>query len=258
MPTLREVQGEFAGGLLTRDTGRAAPFVVDDGAIAPAERLGIYRNTFVGTLIQALRNTYPAVERLVGAEFFEGAATIFVGRQPPVSAYLNDYGGEFGEFLAGFAPAAHLAYLPHVARLEWALSAVANAPDVPALDPATLGQLSEAEQGLVRFEPHPAVRLVRLAYDADVIRQAVVRRDEESFKGFAPDPQPFAVIVQRVALEPMMRRMSDAEAATTEALFAGRALGVILTPEGMEAQIATLAEHLAQGRFAGYSVAPAA
>src|SRR5580698_1202034 len=88
MPTLREVQAAFAQGLLTRDYASAAPLVAEDAAIAPAERLGIYRNTFIGTLVQALRNTYPAVERLVGAEFFEGAATLFIGKHPPRGAYL--------------------------------------------------------------------------------------------------------------------------------------------------------------------------
>ena len=258
MPTLREVQSAFARGLIARDTGLAAPFVVEDESIAAAERLGIYRNTFVGTLIQALRNTYPAIERLVGAPFFEGAATVFVGQHPPLGAYLNEYGGEFGDFLAGFAPAASLAYLPDVARLEWTLSSIANAPDAPVLEPAALGSLSEAEQGLVRFEPHPAVRLVRLAFDADVIRQTVIRHDEDSFKGFAPDPQPFWLLAQREGLEPVMRRMTDAEADTTRALFAGQTLAEILTPESMEAQVSVLADHLAHGRFAGFAVAGAA
>ena len=255
MPTLREVQDAFARGLLTRDPALAASFVVADGAIAPAERLSIYRNTFIGTLVQALRNTFPAVERLVGAEFFEGAAAIFVAAQPPGGAYLNEYGGAFGDFLAGFAPAASLAYLPDVARLEWALSEVTHAADAPVLDPAALGGLGEEEQELVMFRPHPAVRLVRLAHDADVIRQAVMRHDEESFKGFAPSPEPFWLLAQRVSLEPMMRRMSDADAATTQALFAGRPLADILTPEAMEAQVAVLADHLANGRFSGFALA---
>jgi hypothetical protein len=258
MPTLRDVQTAFARGLLTRDPSLAAPYVLDDAAIPPVERLGIYRNTFVGTLIQALRNTYPAVERLVGAEFFEGAATLFVGKHPPLSAYLNDYGAAFGDFLADFAPAASLPYLPDVARLEWVLSCVANAADAPALDPGALGGLSEAEQGLIRFEPHPAVRLIRLTHDADVIRQAVVSKEEDSFKGFTPDPKPFWLIAHRAGLEVVMRRLADADAAISEALFGGRPLAKILTPQGMETQIAVLADHLANGRFTSFEVTPEA
>jgi len=254
MPTLREVQTAFAHGLLTRETAAAAPFLASGDAIPAVDRLGIYRNTFIGTLIQALRNTYPAVERLVGAEFFEGASTIFVGAHPPRGAYLNDYGGDYGDFLATFAPAASLPYLPDVARLEWAVNLCANAPDAPVLEPGALAEVSE--QGLLRFKAHPAVRLVRLAYDADVIRQAVISKNEQAFAGFTPDPTPFWMLVHRAGLNVMMRRMSDADAETSAALFAGRQLGEILTPEGMEAQVAVLAEHLAAGRFASFEAAP--
>lgn len=256
MPTLREVQEAFVHGLLTRESSTAAAYVAEDEAIPAADRLGIYRNTFIGTLIQALRNTYPAVERLVGANFFEGAATIFIGAHPPRGAYLNEYGGEFGDFLAGFAPAAALTYLPDVARLEWAVSCCANAPDAPAVEPGALAQISEERQGLLRFRPHPAVRLLRVAYDADTIRQAVMRHDEQAFAGFVPDPTPFWMIVHRAGPDVMMRRLGDADAATTEALFAGRRLDEILTQEGMEAQVAILAEHLATGRFAGFEFSP--
>jgi hypothetical protein len=241
--------------MLTRDNAAAARFVAEDTAIPPLDRLGIYRNTFVGTLIQALRNTYPAVDRLVGAEFFEGACTVFIGAHPPQGAYLNDYGGEFGDFLAGFAPAASLAYLPDVARLEWAVSCCANAPDAPVVEPGALAGVGEDDQGLVRFRPHPAVRLVRLAYDADIIRQAVMRHDEDSFAGFTPDPAPFTMIVHRTGLDVLMRRLNAADTATTEALFAGRCLAEILTPEGMDGQVAILAEHLAAGRFTAFEVA---
>jgi len=258
MPTLREVQAAVAQGMLTRDHSEAAPYVLEDAAIPPIERLGIYRNTFVGTLVQALRNTYPAVERLVGGEFFEGASALFVGRHPPHGAYLNDYGGEFGDFLADFAPAASLAYLPDVARLEWALSCAANAADAPSLAAEALTALGDVDQGRIRFRAHPSVRLVRLAYDADVIRQAVVRRDEESFKGFTPDPQPFWVLAHRAGLEVVMRRINEADAAVSEAMFAGRQLQDIFTPEGMEAQVAVLADHLANGRFTSFEVAPPA
>ncbi len=75
MPTLREVQAAFAQGLLTGEPGEVPSYLVNDNDITPGDRLGIYRNTFIGTLVAALRITYPAVERLVGENFFEGAAT---------------------------------------------------------------------------------------------------------------------------------------------------------------------------------------
>lgn len=254
MPTLREVQAAFAQGLLTGKPDQVLPFLAADTDIAPADRLDIYRNTFIGTLVGALRITYPAVERLVGEAFFEGAATHFARGHVPQAAHLNSYGGEFGEFLAGFAPAASLSYLPDVARLEWAVSCAANAPDAVPLDPAALGQLSETEQGRVRFRPHPSVQIVHLAYDADRIRKAVIDKNEAEMAGLSPDPAPFWLIAHRKDLDVVMRRLGDEEARLSQALMAGQPLDAILTPEGMKAQIALLGEHLATGRFSGYSV----
>ncbi len=254
MPTLREVQASFAQGLLTGDPDAVLPFLADGGAIPPANRLNIYRNTYSGALVGALRITFPAVDRLVGETFFDGAAREFIKGHVPEVANLNAYGANFPEFLAGFAPAAALAYLPDVARLEWTVSLSANAPDAPPLEAAALAQVPEADQGRIRFTPHPSTRLVRLAYDADRIRQAVIERREGELAGLDPDPRPFWLIAHRHGTDVAFRRLSDADARFTAALLAGQPFEECLEPEHMEAQIALLGEHLATGRFAGYEV----
>jgi len=255
MPTLLEVQTEFADALLGGESEDAVRHIADDRSIAAAARMNVYRNTGRGTLIAALRIAYPAVERLVGAEFFEGAAADFVASNPARGAYLNEYGAEFAEFLAGFAPAAGLAYLPDVARLEWAVSCAANAPDAAPLDPAALTELDEAAQERIRFVPHPSVRLLRIGHDADAIRRAVLERNETELAALAPKPDAFWLIVHRTGLDVVTRRLGDDEARVALGLFGGGTLGSILSPDGIDAQVAQLAEHLANGRFAGFEFA---
>src|SRR5919204_5566987 len=104
MAALLDLQRAFAGALLDEHDARIYAHVLEDGFPAP-ERLRIYRNTCRSTLVASLRLTYPAVERLVGAEFFEAAAARYAAAQPAHSGDLNDYGGTFAPFLAGFAPA---------------------------------------------------------------------------------------------------------------------------------------------------------
>src|SRR5713101_1196931 len=141
MPTLLDVQRAMYRSLAERDDDPAAAYIIADGLTAAA-RLNIYRNTLVGGLTTALRLSYPAVHRLVGAEFFEGAAANFIEQHIPRRACLDDYGAEFADFLEGFAPAAGLSYLPGVARLEWAVNVALHAREVDALD---LGRLAAAE-----------------------------------------------------------------------------------------------------------------
>ena len=121
MPSLLELQHAMRRSLLQEAGGGVDDSIVGAG-LAPAQRLNIHRNTMLGTLANALRVSFPAVHRLVGADFFEGAAQIFAREQPPRSADLDAYGAEFPGFLQRFGPASTLAYLADVARLEWAVN----------------------------------------------------------------------------------------------------------------------------------------
>ena len=125
MSTLLETQHAMRASLVGGDD-RAAVAMLADGV--GADRLNIYRNTMVTGVTKALRLTFPTVHRLVGADFFEGAAVRFIAQHPPRAAYLDDYGAEFPEFLRSFEPAAALVYLGDVARLEWAVGRALHAP----------------------------------------------------------------------------------------------------------------------------------
>src|SRR3989449_9175917 len=117
MPALLELQRAFAASMLHEEDDAVCGAVVDDG-FAAAERLRIYRNTCRSTLIEALRMTYPAVERLVGRDFFDMAAARYAGTHPPQSGYLNEYGGEVPGVLAPVAPAGGVSLLAHRPRLR--------------------------------------------------------------------------------------------------------------------------------------------
>lgn len=254
MPTLREVQADLAAFIMGDDGTGAANHVVEDGIIAAARRINIHRNNYRGGLVGALRITYPAIDRLVGEAFFDGAAARFVAGHAPPIAYLNAYGDGFGDFLATFPPASALPYLADVARLEWAANCAANAPDAPVIDPSALAGLDEADQARVRFIAHPATRMIQIGYDADAIRRAVMARDQSALASLSPRPDRFWLIVHRLGLEVVTRRLTDIEARFTTALLDGQPLGLALSPESIEAEIALLAEHLASGRFTGFEL----
>src|SRR2546429_8235782 len=117
MPALLELQRAFAASMLQEEDDTVCGAVLDDG-FAAAERLRIYRNTCRSTLIEALRMTYPAVERLVGRDFFDMAAARYAGTHPPQSGYLNEYGGGVSGFLGAVGAAGGVPPLPRRARLR--------------------------------------------------------------------------------------------------------------------------------------------
>jgi hypothetical protein len=64
----------------------------------PARRFAVYRNNVVVSLIDALADTFPVTQELVGEDFFRAMAGVFVRHAPPTSALLAEYGEGFSGF----------------------------------------------------------------------------------------------------------------------------------------------------------------
>jgi hypothetical protein len=253
VPTLLELQNAVGRAIVAREDDQAAAHIIAD-RLAPGARLNIYRNTFIGALTTALRLAYPAIYRLVGAEFFEGAAQIFVSEQPPRSAYLDEYGAEFADFLARFPPAASFSYLPGVARLEWAVNRALHAVDTEALEVTRLTAVDAVDHGRIRFTPHPAVSLIRADSPVDTIWRAVLEQDNAALAAIDLAAGPVWLIVQRQGAEVEVQRMSKAAWRFTAELYAGQPLQAALEMQLEIDAPALLAEHLSAGRFVDFAL----
>ena len=254
MPSLRDVQHAMRRSLLQDADDDVLVDIVSAG-LSPRQRLSIYRNTMLGTLANALRLSFPAVHRLVGAAFFEGAAQIFSCEQAPGCADLNVYGAEFPDFLQRFEPAATLAYLADVARLEWAVNRALHAPDAPALDPSTLASVAPCDHDRVRFVAHPSISLLRSKFPIDTIWRAVLQHDEAGMAAIDLH-EPVCLLVERLADELDVERLDEGAWHFAGALLGGRSLGAALgtTAHGVDAS-ALLAQHLLAGRCVAFHVA---
>jgi len=257
-PSLLDVQRAMLRSVALGDDDVAAPLVVADGLPA-SDRIDIYRNTAIGTSVKALRLSHPAVHRLVGADFFEAAAQRFLEQNWPRAALLDEFGAEFAAFLQAFEPAASLAYLGDVARLEWAVHRALHAIDAPALDLPRLAQAAQAQSGRVRLAAHPSLSLVHLDFPADAIWRAVLEEDDTALAAIDPTPTPLWVMVQSAASGGVeIRRLTEAEWRFIAALCVGVSLEAALasTEGGGLEQPADrlLADLLAAGCFVDFSV----
>ncbi|WP_028206441.1 HvfC/BufC family peptide modification chaperone [Paraburkholderia nodosa] len=227
----------------------AAAVVLADG-LDPQARLNIYRNTAEGVLVNALRLAFPAVQRLVGADFLEGAVRLFVRAAPPRSAWLDEYGAEFPAFLAQMPHLSSVPYVIDVARLEWQVNSVLHAPEVAPLDPARLAQLDEDALGSLRLSPHPATRLLRCDSPADTIWCAVLQQDDAALRAIELADDPVHLLVQRVDEGVDTLRLSAGEWRISKALFAGEAFGAALACAPEADGFGLIGAYLARGCFA--------
>lgn len=253
-PSLRDVQRAMSASLVGSDVGAAGLHVVADG-LAPERRLSVYRNTFESTLANALRLAYPAVHKLVGAEFFEGAARLFAQEHPPRTACLDLYGADFADFLARFAPAASLPYLPDVARLDWAVNCALHAPDTQPLDANLLANIDSDLHEHIRFVVDPSVSLLQLDHPADTIWRAVLDGDDAALSAIDLADEPVRLLVQRLATGVEVVRIDEPAYRITAAFLAGQSLGMALASDPAAAA-AVLADHLTASRFVGFEIAP--
>lgn len=170
MLPLAERQRGFATALLNAALPVPAGLVGPDGEPSP-KRFAVYRNNVVVGLTEALKDAFPAVHRIVGAEFFQAMARAYVVVEPPRSPILLDYGARFPEFIREFQPAAVLPYLADVARIERAWTDAYHAPEASPIDPTALAAIAPEQLPEIRLQLHPSTRLVRSQFPALTIWQ---------------------------------------------------------------------------------------
>lgn len=220
----RRTASIFAAGLL--DPDRPEPEMLAAPANkATRKRYAVYRNNVVAGLAKALGEIFPAVRRIVGEEFFAGMARVHIRECPPRSPLLFAYGADFPDFIERFEPAGGLPYLADVARIERAWLDAHHAADSGAVDAAFLGSVAAERLDELRFEPHPAMRILRSRFAAHTIFTANRREDP-------PDridaSRPETSLVTRPWLTVVSRRIDPGEAAFLEGLARGASLSTAL------------------------------
>ncbi|MEM9626076.1 MAG: DNA-binding domain-containing protein [Pseudomonadota bacterium] len=165
MPKLADIQSAFIDALRRPDM--PVPDAIGRKGGEPAKRrFDVYRNNVASGMIEALRATYPAIDKLVGSEFFAASARVYLDQHPPRSPLLFRHGETFGSFLDSFPPAASTPYLGDVARLEWARLQAYHARDSEPLAIEALGSFLQNEDGeaqdvgKLRFTLHPSLFLI--------------------------------------------------------------------------------------------------
>ncbi|APG05943.1 hypothetical protein BJI69_19910 [Luteibacter rhizovicinus DSM 16549] len=164
MKSLAERQDGFAQavvGLAQCPDGLEVPPGVDASG-----RFDVYRNNVAVGLIEALRTTFPVVERLVGTDFFRAMARSYAREDLPRSPVLLEYGEGFPAYIAAFEPAAELAYLPDVAVLEWHWVRAYHAMDAEPLTLRALHRFVAERIPELRLDLHPSASILSFASPA--------------------------------------------------------------------------------------------
>lgn len=211
----------FAAGLLNPNIEKPDSVTGPNGAAAD-KRYNVYRNNVTVSLINAMADIFPAVQKITGEEYFRAMAREYVRAYPPSSPLLFLYGQDFAEFIESFDPAKTMPYLADVARAERGWLTAYHAADQKPLEAAILGAVDPARMAEVCFEPHPATFLLQSRYPVHDI--FLMNRDfmEVSALDMSIGQN---LMLTRPELDIRIIQTSAADHAFLEAIISGRNLG---------------------------------
>lgn len=221
MSQLHEFQEAMAHYLLAPPNAKAPErlySMLQQSGFPRDKRLAIYKNNVYDRLINALKDTFPAVHRIVEDKFFRFAAREYVVGHPPRSATLLGYGSNFPDFLAGFRPADSVPYLPDVARLEFLYLESYHARDATPLHLEANATLD----GVAQLYLHPSSRLMTSSYPISRIWE-LNRREEPLENVKIPAAEEFLLVI-RPHTQVEVRRLSPGMFAAITAIGEGRGL----------------------------------
>lgn len=177
--SLPDLQSRFIHAIFDRkQRAEAAELVRAHGELDAAQRVGIYRNSVHGILLQYLGELYQVTRQLVGEEFFERLCDEYVDHTPPSRPFLAEYGDTFPSFMREHAALQSMLWLADVAQLEWARHQVWHAVNQAHADFSQIMRLSEEQQANLCFQTPNSAQLVQSPY---AIHQIWLAHQPEDF-----------------------------------------------------------------------------
>jgi hypothetical protein len=233
--SLEQIQNEFIEFLYTPKPGEEQKnhirsYFLDPQHADPHNGLKVYRGNLVFGLIGAMKETYIFTRVLLGENNFNFFCRDFLYQNPSHDSDLILYGKGFGEFLATRMEIAHLAFIPEMARLEWALERVFYAKPEPSLT----GEMPEN-----RMESKPrfknSVRLVQSAYKVHAAWLNFTEKGEAGFEGKMFKKEAESLVIWSDEGSPRVTLVNETFVVWMKEMIEGKTLSLLSKENGSEA-----------------------
>ncbi len=163
--TLANVQDVFASlvtGERAVDPAACEAYLLGNSELSAADRAHIYSDMYLARLVDALREDYPLLARLLGDEGFFTLGAEYARAHPSHNPSLAHLGRQLPAFVR--ARPRSRPDLADLAALEWARAEAFIAPDAEPVGASALQELA-GRLPAARLELIPSVRLLSLEHD---------------------------------------------------------------------------------------------
>ena len=195
-----------------------------------AERLAIYRNNIFASLIEALADTFPVVKALIGNDFFNAMAAVFIQQNSPKSPILAFYGAELPAFIAAFSPASGLPYLGDLAALEYQYVQAFHSADAVSLDAEAIKNRLDCDPQLIEkgMTLHPSLATIISEFSVTSLWQAHQHDSTANRAMEKPATLPESAWIFRHGLNVKILPMEEGDCFFINQLLAGCAMGTAI------------------------------
>jgi Putative DNA-binding domain len=169
------IASEAAQSAIPADTARE--LVLSSKTLAPLERLDIYRDMYLLRMEEALSVDYPSLKHFLGDDEFMRLVARYVDVYPSRNYSLNRLGDRLCEFMETLDDLPRQDFCRELARLEYALTGVFDAPETPPMTPERVRAVPPDAWEHARLKPVAAFRLLAFHYPVSRYVGAV---DEEN------------------------------------------------------------------------------
>ena len=256
---LAAMQAAFAAAMTGEGDDAVAAALARGGGPRPSTRLDIYRNNIASALVRSLEGLYPALVRLMGADFFARLARDYARAHPPEHGRLLEYGFDLPGFVAGYEAAGRYPWFADVGRLELAWHRAYIAVEAETLRAEELAGVPPSRMADLVLVPHPSCQRLASAYPvSDLWRIAL--GDEEPEGPVEMEGGAEWLLVIRPGAEVEVRTLEESGFTLLDSLAAGDSLGAAFesacaVDPGFDMQT-HLAGLLAGETFAGFRLEP--
>ncbi len=204
--------------------GRALEAVKPSWSLTALERLGIYRGMYEARMREALEVDYPLLAGFLGPELWEQLISLYIRQYPSRSYTLNRLGDYLPLFLNELEGLPRPRFAADLARYEFAISSVFDAPEDHAITPEDAARVPEDAWEDARLVPIRAFRLEAFHYPVSRYAEAV--REDPRVR--PPRPQKTWLVIFRRDYTPLSLELSRPAFGLFSRLASGSKLGEAL------------------------------
>lgn len=150
--TLNELQSLFKKQIIAGQAdARSLQTFKPGGQLTLTEAFGVYHESYLARLTEALRETFEAVHWVLGEKLFTEVSHAYIATEPSVSYNLSDYGKNFPEFLQFQHAMMGIPFITDLARFEWQFKTIFHAQTPNPLPAERVQELINADDFQVSF-----------------------------------------------------------------------------------------------------------